>query len=352
MKNNLNDNRKNLEQKIMEQKEEIKKLQNENQGKNKGRFKNKDTNEKLSYDISILKKKNSQYENVINSYKIENLKLKKILCEKEKIIENFQKASLDVKKKIESLLLENKKLFQENLIMKKKLVKYKLMKEKKNQEKEKEMLDKVKNLKDELNKIENYYITQLKENENENEKEDRTLEKKNSNSSLLEINDNYLKQSLSSRFINRKNLEFNQPDYLKERYLNNNNKNIGNFHNRKKSLSIKKNNFLYIDSSNSYNNISSNNHNNSNNNIYGNTNNNISNYNNNNFNNNLITNILFSKNGRNTVLDNNNNNVNLTGNIYYNPIQTNDYINKLRNQFSPTDIHNKTSEIYDKYGYN
>jgi hypothetical protein len=336
MKNNLNDNRKNLEQKILEQKEEIKKLQNENHGKNKGRFKNKDTNEKLSY------------ENAINSYKIENLKLKKILCEKEKIIENFQKVSSDVKKKIESLLLENKKLFQENQIMKKKLVKYKLMKEKKNQEKEKEMLDKVKNLKDELNKIENYYITQLKENENE----DRTLEKKNSNSSLVEINDNYLKQSLSSRFINRKNLEFNQPDYLKERYLNNNNINIGNFHNRKKSVSIKKNNFINIDSSNSYNNISSNNHNNSNNNIYGNTNNNISNYNNNNFNNNLITNILFSKNGRNTLLDNNNNNFNLTGNIYYNPIQTNNYINKLRNQFSPTDIHNKTSEIYDKYAYN
>ena len=117
MKNNRDEIKIYFEQKIEEQKEEIKKLQNESKDKNKCFLIKKDIKDKLSHDLSILKKKNIQYENIINSYKIENLHLKKIILEKEKIIKNFQKVASEAKKRIETLFAENKKLMEEKKII-------------------------------------------------------------------------------------------------------------------------------------------------------------------------------------------------------------------------------------------
>ena len=173
MKNNRDEIKIYFEQKIEEQKEEIKKLQNESKENNKCFLIKKDIKDKLCHDLSILKKKNIQYENIINSYKIENSHLKKIILEKEKIIKNFQKVASEAKKRIETLFEENKKLIEENKLINQQLENYKSTTE---NNQDKEMLNKLQSLKDELNKIENYYITQLNEKK-EKENQDIKIEK-------------------------------------------------------------------------------------------------------------------------------------------------------------------------------
>ena len=354
MKNNRDEINIYFEQKIEEQKEEIKKLQNETKDKNKCFLIKKDIKDKLCHDLSILKKKNIQYENIINSYKIENLHLKQIILEKEKIIKNFQKVASEAKKRIETLFEENKKLIEENKAINQQLENYKSTIEK-NQDKE--MLNKLQSLKYELNKIENYYITQLnekKEKENqeikiekeEDKKKDNNKSKKDNNISMTKrntnlsyniesktLNTNPLKQSMSSLVINSKskNCDNKKKEQLTDRVLNTN-ISIGNTSNnsRKKCISSKRKHFLNIDAYNNCIHINKNNG----------------------FHNNIVTNILFSNNGRNKFLKDNHSLSNISnGNIYYNPIKTNNFVNR-KNQFSPFDTPNKTSEIYEKYFYN
>ena len=348
MKNNRDEIKIYFEQKIEEQKEEIKKLQNESKDKNKCFLIKKDIKDKLSHDLSILKKKNIQYENIINSYKIENLHLKKIILEKEKIIKNFQKVASEAKKRIETLFAENKKLMEENKLINQQLENYKSTAE---INQDKEMLNKLQSLKNELNQIENYYITQLnekKEKENQEikiEKEDDN-KKNNNNISLTKRNTNLsyniesktlesnpLKQSMSSLIINTKKFDNKKKEQLTDRVLNTNisiGNNSNNNNNRKKCISSKRKHFLNIDAYNNCIHINKNNG----------------------FHNNIVTNILFSNNGRNKFLKDNHSLSNISnGNIYYNPIKTNNFINR-KNQFSPFDTPNKTSEIYEKYFYN
>ena len=348
MKNNRDEIKIYIEQKIEEQKEEIKKLQNESKDKNKCFLIKKDIKDKLSHDLSILKKKNIQYENIINSYKIENLHLKKIILEKEKIIKNFQKVASEAKKRIETLFAENKKLMEENKLINQQLENYKSTAE---INQDKEMLNKLQSLKNELNQIENYYITQLnekKEKENQEikiEKEDDN-KKNNNNISLTKRNTNLsyniesktlesnpLKQSMSSLIINTKKFDNKKKEQLTDRVLNTNisiGNNSNNNNNRKKCISSKRRHFLNLDAYNNCIHINKNNG----------------------FHNNIVTNILFSNNGRNKFLKDNHSLSNISnGNIYYNPIKTNNFINR-KNQFSPFDTPNKTSEIYEKYFYN
>ena len=348
MKNNRDEIKIYFEQKIEEQKEEIKKLQNESKDKNKCFLIKKDIKDKLSHDLSILKKKNIQYENIINSYKIENLHLKKIILEKEKIIKNFQKVASEAKKRIETLFAENKKLMEENKLINQQLENYKSTAE---INQDKEMLNKLQSLKNELNQIENYYITQLnekKEKENQEikiEKEDDN-KKNNNNISLTKRNTNLsyniesktlesnpLKQSMSSLIINTKKFDNKKKEQLTDRVLNTNisiGNNSNNNNNRKKCISSKRRHFLNLDAYNNCIHINKNNG----------------------FHNNIVTNILFSNNGRNKFLKDNHSLSNISnGNIYYNPIKTNNIINR-KNQFSPFDTPNKTSEIYEKYFYN
>ena len=348
MKNNRDEIKIYFEQKIEEQKEEIKKFQNESKDKNKCFLIKKDIKDKLSHDLSILKKKNIQYENIINSYKIENLHLKKIILEKEKIIKNFQKVASEAKKRIETLFAENKKLMEENKLINQQLENYKSTAE---INQDKEMLNKLQSLKNELNQIENYYITQLnekKEKENQEikiEKEDDN-KKNNNNISLTKRNTNLsyniesktlesnpLKQSMSSLIINTKKFDNKKKEQLTDRVLNTNisiGNNSNNNNNRKKCISSKRRHFLNLDAYNNCIHINKNNG----------------------FHNNIVTNILFSNNGRNKFLKDNHSLSNISnGNIYYNPIKTNNFINR-KNQFSPFDTPNKTSEIYEKYFYN
>ena len=348
MKNNRDEINIYFEQKIEEQKEEIKKLQNETKDKNKCFLIKKDIKDKLCHDLSILKKKNIQYENIINSYKIENLHLKKIILEKEKIIKNFQKVASEAKKRIETLFAENKKLMEENKLINQQLENYKSTAE---INQDKEMLNKLQSLKNELNQIENYYITQLnekKEKENQEikiEKEDDN-KKNNNNISLTKRNTNLsyniesktlesnpLKQSMSSLIINTKKFDNKKKEQLTDRVLNTNisiGNNSNNNNNRKKCISSKRRHFLNLDAYNNCIHINKNNG----------------------FHNNIVTNILFSNNGRNKFLKDNHSLSNISnGNIYYNPIKTNNFINR-KNQFSPFDTPNKTSEIYEKYFYN
>ena len=346
MKNNRDEIKIYFEQKIEEQKEEIKKLQNESKENNKCFLIKKDIKDKLCHDLSILKKKNIQYENIINSYKIENSHLKKIILEKEKIIKNFQKVASEAKKRIETLFEENKKLIEENKLINQQLENYKSTTE---NNQDKEMLNKLQSLKDELNKIENYYITQLnekKEKENQDIKIEKEEDKKRDNNISITkrntnlsyniesktLDTNLLKQSMSSLVINSKNCNNKQKGQLTDRILNNN-ISIGNTssnNNRKKCISSKRKHFLNIDSYNNCIHINKNNG----------------------FHNNIVTNILFSNTGRNKFLKDNHSLSNISnGNIYYNPIKTNNIINR-KNQFSPFDTPNKTSEIYEKYFYN
>ena len=216
---------------------------------------------------------------------------------------------------------------------------------------DKEMLNKLQSLKNELNQIENYYITQLnekKEKENQEikiEKEDDN-KKNNNNISLTKRNTNLsyniesktlesnpLKQSMSSLIINTKKFDNKKKEQLTDRVLNTNisiGNNSNNNNNRKKCISSKRRHFLNLDAYNNCIHINKNNG----------------------FHNNIVTNILFSNNGRNKFLKDNHSLSNISnGNIYYNPIKTNNFINR-KNQFSPFDTPNKTSEIYEKYFYN
>ena len=321
IKKNWNENSNNLEKKILEQKEEIKKLQNEYLDKNKLIFSKKETNEKLLCDLSILKKKNILNENKISTFQIENLNLKSNIQEKELLIENLKKENEELKNKIEDLIKENKtineklkkdneefkinidNLFNENKILneenqnlKKEIEKNEIIKEK--NIKNKEILNKVKNLKDEINKIENYYISKL--NKNKNEK----IQKRNlSFDSEKKSFEYHKKQSMSSNIFNYKINELSE----KENKINNDIK-IINYEN-KRAISSQKKKFIHIDSLNSSSFIKEK------------------------YNKNLITNVLFS-NRRNKLFTENFKASDYSYNNFNNPHKTNNYINKLRIKFS------------------
>ena len=316
-----NENSNNLEKKILEQKEEIKKLQNEYLDKNKLIFSKKETNEKLLCDLSILKKKNILNENKISTFQIENLNLKSNIQEKELLIENLKKENEELKNKIENLIKENKtideklkkeneefkinfdNLFNENKILneenqnlKIEIEKNQIIKEK--NIKNKEILNKVKNLKDEINKIENYYISKL--NKNKNEK----IQKRNlSFDSEKKSFEYHKKQSMSSNIFNYKINELSE----KENKINNDIK-IINYEN-KRAISSKNKKFIHIDSLNSSSFIKEK------------------------YNKNLITNVLFS-NRRNKLFTENFKASDYSYNNFNNPHKTNNYLNKLRIKFS------------------
>ena len=346
IKKNWNENSNNLEKKILEQKEEIKKLQNEYLDKNKLIFSKKETNEKLLCDLSILKKKNILNENKISTFQIENLNLKSNIQEKELLIENLKKENEELKNKIENLIKENKTINEnlqkeneelknkiEDLIKENKTIDEKLKKEneefkinfdnlfnenkilneenqnlkieiEKNQIikekniKNKEILNKVKNLKDEINKIENYYISKL--NKNKNEK----IQKRNlSFDSEKKSFEYHKKQSMSSNIFNYKINELSE----KENKINNDIK-IINYEN-KRAISSKNKKFIHIDSLNSSSFIKEK------------------------YNKNLITNVLFS-NRRNKLFTENFKASDYSYNNFNNPHKTNNYLNKLRIKFS------------------
>jgi hypothetical protein len=107
-----------------------------------------------------------QYKRIINQLSNENNMLKSILEEKMKIIEIFQKVTIEAKDKIDLLINENKKLIDENNRFKENI---KLI-EKEKKEELKNLNFKLQNelnlLKEELNTIQNYYNNQLKKKEN------------------------------------------------------------------------------------------------------------------------------------------------------------------------------------------
>lgn len=107
-----------------------------------------------------------QYKRIINQLSNENNMLKSILEEKMKIIEIFQKVTIEAKDKIDLLINENKKLIDENNRFKENM---KLI-EKEKKEELKNLNFKLQNelnlLKEELNTIQNYYNNQLKKKEN------------------------------------------------------------------------------------------------------------------------------------------------------------------------------------------
>ena len=101
-----------------------------------------------------------QYKIIINQISNENNMLKKVLDEKMKIIEIFQKVTIEAKEKIDLLIKENKKLVDENNRFKESIV----LLEKEKKEELRNLNFKLQNelslLKEELNTIQNYYNNQ------------------------------------------------------------------------------------------------------------------------------------------------------------------------------------------------
>ena len=62
-----------------------------------------------------------QYNRIINQLSNENVMLKNLLDEKMKIIDIFQKVTIEAKEKIDLLIKENQRLFEENNEIKEKL---------------------------------------------------------------------------------------------------------------------------------------------------------------------------------------------------------------------------------------
>ena len=322
-KSNLNHHKKNLEKMISQQKEHIKIIENEdnnNNNKMKSNAHRQSFSPTLNSGVVYLQNQNLKYENELNTIKLENINLKQILYEKEKIILKFQNVVAEAKIKMEQLLLDNKRITEENQKLKEKIIRKK-KKDVNKINKNNDILNEVQNLRNELFNIEKYYVPQMQE---------KNIEIQN-----LEINkenlENNLKQSISTRSLNNNN-NINNIYNLND----NNNSNINlskynsdrNFKNRKPPLSSsrKKTNMII--------------------NIPNNTNTND-------FLNNYIpkgkkdvfVNTLFKKNnGRNNK---NYESFNSINEINYKP-PLNNYITKLRNQFEPSvKIQDRTYEVYN-----
>ena len=127
-----NNNLLELDTKIQEQKEKLLELEKEVRAKCDTSYNNNDE-EEIQYQNKLAE----EYGNSINALRNENAFLKQSLDEKNKIIESFQKVSIEAQEKMNSLFNENKKLNDEMNIIKNKLAKFK--NDKKEDEKKKQI---------------------------------------------------------------------------------------------------------------------------------------------------------------------------------------------------------------------
>ena len=187
--------KKNIEKIISAQKGYIKIIENEYNETIKPKSHRNYFSTKLNYDFNFLQNQNLQYEKELNSIKTENINLKKILYEKEKIISKFQNVIEEAKVKMEQLLLDNKKIMNENKKLKEELIKFKTGN--KNND-NKNILNEVQNLRNELFNIEKY-------NPQNSEKNSFIY---SFDKGKKDSKDN-LKQSISSRTFNNSKINLN-----------------------------------------------------------------------------------------------------------------------------------------------
>ncbi len=197
--------KKNVEKNMSQNKGYIKIIENEYNEKRKPKSHRNYFSSKINYDINFLQNQNLKYENELNSIKSENIKLKKILYEKEKIISSFQNVIEEAKEKMELLLLDNKKIMNENKKLKEELIKFKTG-NKSNENKN--LLNEVQNLRNELFNIEKY-------NPQKSEKNSFIY---SFDKGKKDSKDN-LKQSISSRTFYNNNI-INLNDEYSNRVLN------------------------------------------------------------------------------------------------------------------------------------
>ena len=225
-----NNNKKNLEKRIEEQKQQIYNLENEYKTKYNPNYKNESFSEKLSNDLAFFQKQSFQYSSQLSTIQNENKNLRNILDEKDRIIFKFQKVVEEAKVKMELLLMENKKIIKEKEKLKEEIIKLKSMKKKRDKN---DILKEVNKLKNELSQMEKYYVPQI----NKINTKILSLEK---NKPKLVGN---LQDSVSSRILNKlkKDLEDNNSDnkilskYKSEKVINNKNNLETKNHNRFKS---------------------------------------------------------------------------------------------------------------------
>ena len=303
--------KKNIEKIISQEKEYIKIIENEYNEKIKPKSYRNYFSTKLNYDFNFLQNQNLQYESELNSIKNENINLKKILYEKEKIISKFQNVIAEAKVKMEQLLLDNKNIMNENKKLKEELIKIK--NGNKNND-NKNILNEVQSLRNELFNI-------VKYNPQKSEKNSFAYsfdkEKKDSKDNL--------KQSISSRTLNNNKINLN--DEYSNKILNKNNSHRNLNSNNYLTENNKREDILI----------------------------NFENNNNNNFSKeykDIFINTLYKKNshGRNRQKNNNSLNSVHTGNFIIINNKKNNYINKLNRQFeNPIKIIDKTYDMDINY---
>ena len=120
-----------LEERIQQEKEKILELEKEVKGTN---FNHEDDDNQFIFHNKLAE----EYGSNLNTLRNENAFLKQTLEEKNKIIESFQKVSIEAQEKMNTLINQNKKLSDEVNLIKTKLVKYK--NEKKENENKKNIL--------------------------------------------------------------------------------------------------------------------------------------------------------------------------------------------------------------------
>ena len=147
-----------LEERIQQEKEKILELEKEVKGTNFNQ-------EEDDNQFQLHNKLAEEYGSNLNTLRNENAFLKQTLEEKNKIIDSFQKVSIEAQEKMNTLINQNKKLSDEVNLIKTKLVKYKNEKKENENKKNMEMEEQIAYLKNELKNLNEYFNCQLAQKE-------------------------------------------------------------------------------------------------------------------------------------------------------------------------------------------
>ena len=139
-----------LEERIQQEKEKILELEKEVKGTNFNQ-------EEDDNQFQLHNKLAEEYGSNLNALRNENIFLKQTLEEKNKIIESFQKVSIEAQEKMNTLINQNKKLSDEVNLIKSKLMKYKNEKKENENKKNLEMEEQIAYLKNELKNLNEYF---------------------------------------------------------------------------------------------------------------------------------------------------------------------------------------------------
>ena len=147
-----------LEERIQQEKEKILELEKEVKGTNFNQ-------EEDDNQFQLHNKLAEEYGSNLNALRNENIFLKQTLEETNKIIDSFQKVSIEAQEKMNTLINQNKKLSDEVNLIKSKLMKYKNEKKENENKKNLEMEEQIAYLKNELKNLNEYFNCQLAQKE-------------------------------------------------------------------------------------------------------------------------------------------------------------------------------------------